>query len=150
MTTSLRLLYLLSLVFTTLALVPAGAHLMELAHKIRLGAEDYRTVQQIYRGWSLAGIFVIGALVCTLWLALALREQTPARTPAWIAFACVALTQVIFWSFTFPVNQRTQNWTTLPDNWSALRAQWEYSHAVSAILTLIAVVSLIVSLLRHS
>jgi hypothetical protein len=32
----------------------------------------------------------------------------------------------------------TQNWTVLPDNLQALRRQWEYSHAVNAVLNFLA------------
>jgi hypothetical protein len=35
----------------------------------------------------------------------------------------------------------------LPPNWEDLRAQWEYSHAVSAGLNLVALVALILSVL---
>jgi hypothetical protein len=62
-------------------------------------------------------------------------------------FLCIAGTQVVFWTFTFPANQATGNWTMLPENWMALRAQWEYSHAASAVLNLIALVALILSVL---
>jgi len=47
----------------TLALTPAFAHLLELPNKIKLSREDYRTVQQNYRGWSRTGFFVAGALL---------------------------------------------------------------------------------------
>jgi len=43
---------------------------------------------------------------------------------------------MIFYFFTYPVNVSTQNWTLMPDNWEALRRQWEYSHAVNAGITL--------------
>ena len=33
----------------------------------------------------------------------------------------------------------------LPDNWAALRRQWKYSHAVSAILDLVALIGVIIS-----
>jgi hypothetical protein len=50
--------------------------------------------------------------------------------------------QMIFWSFTFPTNQATENWTVLPSNWIELRRQWEYSHAAAAVLNLVAFLSL--------
>jgi hypothetical protein len=37
----------------------------------------------------------------------------------------------------------------LPDNWIELRRQWEYSHATSAILNLVALVLLILSALER-
>lgn len=39
-------------------------------------------------------------------------------------------------------NAATNQWTAMPDNLSALRAQWEYSHAAGAVLQLIAMASL--------
>jgi hypothetical protein len=50
---------------------------------------------------------------------------------------------------TYPANPVTNNWTTLPENWAELRRQWEFSHAASAILNLIALVMLILSILAR-
>jgi hypothetical protein len=30
------------------------------------------------------------------------------------AFLCMAGTQVLFWTFTYPANQQTRNWSVLP------------------------------------
>ncbi len=147
---NVRTLYFLSLLFAALALVPAGAHFAELPHKMKLGEAEYRIVQQIYRGWALFGIVVIGALLSTLALAVSLRRDPAAFTPALIALLCIVGTQVIFWTFTFPVNRMTVNWTAMPPDWAALRARWEYSHAASAVLNTAAVIALIVSVLRHA
>lgn len=137
----------LSLLFAALALAPALAHLLELPNKIGLPRDDYLTVQQIYRGWALLGIVVFGALLSALALAVMVRGRRKAFSLALTAFLCIAGTQVLFWTFTFPANQATGNWTTLPENWMALRTQWEYSHAASAVLNLIALVALILSVL---
>lgn len=137
----------LSLLFTALALAPALAHLMELPNKIGLSREAYLAVQQIYRGWALLGIVVIGAMVFTFVLAVLSRGRGRTFALALIGFLCIVGTQVIFWTFTFPANQATANWTTLPENWAALRTQWEYSHAASAVLNLVAFVSVALSVL---
>ena len=55
----------LSMACVALALVPAGAHLAELPHKVRLPARDYLVVQQLYAGRSLFGSVVSGALLST-------------------------------------------------------------------------------------
>jgi hypothetical protein len=143
-------IYALALLFAALALVPAGAHVAELVNKMQLSAAEYRTVQQIYRGWALFGIVVFGALGSTLVLALRVRGHTGAFRPALIALLCIAGTQAIFWTFTFPVNQATNNWTTLPPDWASLRAQWEYSHAAAAVLNVAALTALIRSVLRYA
>lgn len=142
-----RVLYFIALMLAALALAPAMAHLLELPNKIGLSEADYFTVQQIYRGWALLGIVVYSALLSTLALALGLRRDGAARTWALVAFLCIAGTQGIFWTWTYPANQATQNWTQVPADWPRLRSEWEYSHAASAGLNLLAVAALILSLL---
>jgi hypothetical protein len=142
-------IYFLSLLFAALALAPAMAHLLELPNKINLSREDYLTVQQIYRGWALLGFIVAGALLSTLALTITIRRERKAFIFALIAFLCIAGTQVIFWIYTYPANQATKNWTMLPENWMELRRQWEYSHATSAVLNLVAVITLILSVLAR-
>ena len=137
----------LSLLFTALALAPAMAHLLELPNKIHLSRDDYLTVQQIYRGWALLGIVVVGALVSTLALAIMSRVRK-GYTPALIGFLCIVGTQIVFWTFTFPANRETMNWTVLPEHWEALRTQWEYSHAASAGLNLAAFIAVALGVLK--
>jgi hypothetical protein len=144
-----RTIYFLSLLFAALALVPSMAHLLELPHKINFSHDEYLVAQQIYRGWNLLAIVVFGALISTLALTITVRHQKKAFIFALIAFLCIAGTQIVFWTYTFPTNQITNNWTTLPENWTALRRQWEYSHATSALLNLLAMVSLSVSVLAR-
>jgi hypothetical protein len=143
----MMLLRFIALLFAALALGPALAHLLELPNKIGLSREDYFAVQQIYRGWALLGIVVIGALLSTLALAIAARRRRSEFVPALVAFLCIAGTQAIFWTFTYPANQATANWTLLPEGWQTLRAQWEYSHAASAVLNLAAFVALLAAVL---
>lgn len=130
-----------ALLFTALALVPSGAHLLEFRSKIHLSSNEYLTVQRLYRGWALLGIVVVAALLATLALAFATRSQPQAFHAAIAAFACIVGTQLVFWLVTFPVNRRTANWSTLPRDWQRLRDRWEYSHVISAILNLAALVA---------
>ena len=138
----------LSLLFCALALAPALAHLLELPNKIGLPRDQYLVVQQIYRGWWMLGIVVFGALLSTLALTIAVRERPGELGPALTAFLCIVATQAIFWTFTFPANQQTANWTLLPDNWQELRMRWEYSHAASAMLNLAALIAVIIAVLK--
>ena len=114
-----------SLLFAALALAPALAHLLELPNKIGLSRADYLIVQQIYRGWALLGIVVLGALLSTLILTILIRKRPGKFGLSLVAFLCIVGTEVVFWTFTFPANQQTSNWTVLPENWETLRIQWE-------------------------
>lgn len=144
---TLKMFSFAGLLFTALALVPAMAHLLELPNKMALSREDYLTVQQIYRGWARVGFIVGAALISTLALTIKLRNHSTVFALALTAFLCIAGTQVIFWTFTYPANQATHNWTRLPEQWEELRRQWEYSHAASAGLNFIALISLMILVL---
>jgi len=145
--TTLQVIQFACVLFTALALGPALAHLLELPNKLRLSREAYLTVQRIYRGWQFVGIVVIAALIATLLLVL--RADGADFAPALVALLCILGTQVVFWTLTFPVNRRTKNWTTVPDDWVPLRNRWEYSHALAAVFNLTAVVSVAFAVLVH-
>lgn len=98
----------------------------------------YSISQKLYRGWHFLGVVVVAALLSTFALAIAMRSRTDQFAAAIVAFACVAATLLILWFFTYPVNRETVNWTRMPDDWTRLRLRWEYSHAASAILNLVA------------
>ena len=62
----------------------------------------------------------------------------------------LAATLASFFIWVYPTNQATDNWTTVPENWQALRAQWEYMHAINAGLTFAALVAAVLSALTWS
>jgi len=130
----------LAIVLTALALAPGGAHLFALINKIDLPREQYFAVQGIYRGWALLGIVLFGALAANLVLAITVRQQRIAFSFAVAAFACIAVTLLIFFIWTYPANVATSNWTVAPADWRELRVQWEYSHAINAVITFLALI----------
>ena len=134
----LRVTQFIAIILTALALVPAGAHLLELVHKITLDRAQYLTVQQLYRGWAFLGAVLIAALLANLVLTIRSRRQGRPMRLAAIATLLLAANLTIFFIWTFPANQATGNWTVMPADWEALRNQWEYSHAVNALLTFLA------------
>ena len=136
-------LHLVAILLTAISMSAGWAHLLELPNKMVLSHDDYLAVQQIYRGWAWLGFVVIGALVSTIALALVQRQQGERAGHSVVAALCIALSLVVFFSVTFPANQATQNWVMLPPNWETLRARWEYSHAVGALLYLVALASLV-------
>ena len=65
------------------------------------------------------------------------------------AAICIALSLVVFFTFAYPANVQTANWTVLPEHWEALRRRWEYSHAAGAGLYFLALSFLTISLLTR-
>jgi hypothetical protein len=136
---------LLAVVSVAMCLVPAGAHFFELANKMSMSPPEYMTVQKIYAGWSFFGIAVIAALLLTLMHAFMVRSDRTAFLLSLAAFLCLAATQGIFWTFTYPMNVASNNWTLTPADFEAARQQWEYSHATNAVLTFAALVAVATS-----
>lgn len=124
----LKIARFFSLLFVALVLAPAMAHLLELPNKIGLSREDYLVVQQIYNGWQLLGIVIYAALLSTLALTIMVRRQPRVFGLTLAAFVCVLAAHV-------------------PENWMALRARWEYSHAAGAVLNLIGFIMPVLSIL---
>jgi hypothetical protein len=143
----LKVTQFLASVLIALALVPAGAHLFALPNKIGLPQDQYFVVQNIYRGWALFGIVLFAALAASLVLTVLLRGAGAAFWLAFTGFLLIAATLAIFFIWTYPANQATNNWTEVPANWIALRAQWEYAHAVNAVLTFVALCLVTLSIL---
>src|SRR5215469_1125421 len=141
---------LLAVISVALCLVPAGAHFFELANKMSLSTAEYMTTQKIYAGWSFFGVALIAALLFTLTHTLMVRAQHMAFLLSLIALLCLGATQVIFWTFTYPMNAATNNWTVVPQDFEATRLQWEYSHAVNAVLTFVALVTITLSAFTYT
>lgn len=144
---ALRTVQFLAIIFTALALVPGGAHLFALPNKIGMGQAEYFTAQQIYAGWALLGIVLFAALFINLVHTVMVRGEYPAFRFALVALVLIAATLAIFFTWTFPTNQATANWTEVPASWRSLRTQWEYSHAVNAVLTFVALCSVTLAVL---
>lgn len=143
----IKALQFAAILCTAIAMAGGAAHLLELPAKMKLSRENYLAVQQIYRGWALLGIAVLAALASTSVLAAMLRDV---GMPFWFALASalsIALSLIVFFTVTFPVNRATQNWTVLPEHWEDLRKQWEYSHAAGALLYFAALAALCLSVL---
>src|SRR6516225_6118800 len=140
---------LLTVISVAICLIPAGAHFFELVNKMSLSTADYMTTQKIYAAWSFFGVAIIAAIVFTLVHTLMVRAQRTAFLLSLSALLLLAATQVIFWTFTYPMNVATNNWTVTPQDFEAVRRQWEYSHAVNAVLTFVAFVIITLSTLTY-
>ncbi|WP_246647335.1 hypothetical protein [Rhizobium laguerreae] len=135
---SLSAMRFLAVIITGLAFAAPAAHAFALLNKIGMAKADYFIAQQAYTGWWVVGLLLPLALLANIGNAVALRADGTAMMLSVAAAALIALNLVILMVFTQPANAATENWTVQPENWESLRAQWEYSHAVNAAVTLLA------------
>jgi hypothetical protein len=141
--------FFVALLASALVLGPALAHAFEMPAKMGLSREQYFVVQQIYRGWDKIAFLLFGqiaALLATAWLT---RREKRVLVPTLLAIAFVLGAQAMFWTYTYPANVATANWTVQPDNWEQLRRRWEYSHLVGAGLQLLALASLVIAVVSR-
>jgi hypothetical protein len=134
----LQVLQFVAVVLTALAFVPGGAHLFELLNKMGLPEQQYFIVQSIYRGWALFGVVIFAAIGANLLLSVVLWRRGKTFWLSLAAGLILTVTLLVFFSWTYPANQATNNWTVVTADWEHLRMQWELSHAANAILTLLA------------
>ena len=130
-----------ALLLTAIALIPAGAHVFEMSAKMKLGRDAYFVVQGLYRGWAFFGIAIVGSLLACL-VRVALPGSHRERLLSLFAALMIAISLVIFFSFVYPANQATKDWTAISANWKNLRYQWEWGHLAAAACTLGAFVTL--------
>jgi hypothetical protein len=145
-----EVLLFVALLSSAMTLGGALAHLFALPNKIGMPREDYFAAQAAYRGWSLLGLLLLVQLVSIVGVAALSRDQPRIFRPLVAAAIFLVAAQAVFWTFTFPTNVATENWTVAPDDWRHLRARWEYSHAVGALLQLLVTASLILAALRRA
>jgi hypothetical protein len=141
-------LFFVALLSAAIALGAALAHLLELPNKIAMPRDAYLATQQAYRGWAFLGLVLLVQLASILLTAWLSRRAPTVLWPLLAAAAFLLAAQAVFWTFTWPANVATANWTTLPDDRQRLRARWEYSHAAGALLQLLVSASLFLAVLR--
>jgi hypothetical protein len=129
----------LSTMSTAISMAAAVAHLMELPGKMRYEAPLYvRLHRTLYPTFGrTAGVAEIVSVVTTGALAWWVRKRRPEAFPSTAtAAACLAAAHIVFWALESPANRTMSGWLLdrIPSDWTNWRDQWEYSHAVRALL----------------
>ena len=140
------------MLFTALSLAPALAHLLEMPAKLGYdGPLWFRLQQSLYGpGFGTVGAFCeVAAVVTTVVLAILVRNRDHAFGWTALAASCMVAAHASFWIWIAPVNTVIASIPpeALPTNWTDLRTQWEYTHAVRAILEIAALAALAFSVL---
>jgi hypothetical protein len=128
-----RAWYLATLVLTTLLMGTSFAHTLEMPAKLVVDGPVWMLFQHtLYPFFAYVGAPVeLGSIFTAAGLAFLLRGQRQAFYMTAVAALCFAAAFGVWLGFTNPVNVETGQWTanSLPSDWTAWRAQWEYSHA---------------------
>ena len=142
-----NLLRLLAFVLAGLALIRPMMDLAALPSVIRLPKDDYAAVQYANQSWAWFELIQLASLFSIIGLFFFEREHNRVIWPIRGAFVAQLLIILLYIAFTLPINITTFDWTFFPDdNWAWLRIEWEYSHALSAIIGGISFVLLLLDL----
>lgn len=135
----IRAAILVSVWLGAIVLVPSGAHLLEMSHKLLMDRASYFSAQQMYLGWALFALPIIAKVILDGALAFRLRNKHRAAAyGALLSAILIGAGLIVFFVWVQPANVATENWAAQPSNWQALRHSWEYGHLAIAILTLLA------------
>jgi hypothetical protein len=140
---------LLSLVFTALILGGAFCHVLEMPVKLTLPGAQYTVVQQVYGAFGPAGaVLEPAAILSAMTLAFLVRRHR-SFVPAMVGAVTLVAALLVWATVVSPVNPHWASTApgTVPPDFLALRARWEWGHAAHAALLFLAFVALVVSVL---
>lgn len=147
----LKIWRFITVMFISLSMGMALCHLLELPAKMEYdGSLWLKLLHTLYPVFGTVGAaFEGGALLTTIVLSILVRHRKPSFQWTILGLMCIIATSICFWIWVMPVNLEMQNMTadTLPADWMQLRNQWEYAHAIRAVLQIIALGALLISLL---
>lgn len=102
-------------------------------------------VQQVYRGWALLGIVLVAAVLSNAVLAIPLLKASGTDAFRDYRGNSSGDDPDDLLELDIPGESSDRHWSVAPQNWEALRIQWEYSHAANAVLTFLALCATAVS-----
>lgn len=144
----------ITLMFVSLSMAMAFCHLLQLPPRMSYDAWLWRSTQSMYQhfGPPIGVIIESGAWILAAALAFIVRHCPRALWWTLLGAACMVLAHVAWWSFVFPVNNEMVKWTidTIPADWMRYRNQWEYTHAVRAVLQIVGLGALLISVLAET
>jgi hypothetical protein len=148
----LRLWRFSAIVLSALSMGLSFCHLLELPPKMLFDGQLWvtMTTKGLYSLFgSVGAVIEVGSLLMAIVLAFLLRGRGLVFSLT-LSGATLLVVALALWSiFIAPVNAELAQWTSIsfPSDWMRYRDRWEYTHAVNAIIKLIAFCSLVCSLL---
>lgn len=152
MTGTTRVSYAVSLLLVALTMGMLYAHVLEIGPKLHYPPELYLRLNNSLYAWfgpPLGAAIQTGALVATAVLAWLVRRQYRVRLLTTAAFVLQAAALGNYFARVEPVNVRFRALSSsqVPGDFLALRAHWEYGHALDFALFTAAFMLLVSALL---
>jgi Na+/melibiose symporter-like transporter len=146
----LRTWRFLTIILVSLSMAMAFCHLLQLPPRMSYDGAQWVTTQSLYQLFGTVGALIeAGALLLATVLLLAVWRRRPAFQWTLFGTVCLLVAHGAWWMFIAPVNAEIAMWTpdTIPADWMWRRSQWEYTHAVRAILEILGLSALLLSVL---
>lgn len=121
-----------ALVAIAMAATLGGA--LSLPARLQLQPSDYLMAQRLGHSALLVGVLGVLALAAAAVHSFLVRETTAAFAWSIVAVCGLAAAQIVFWAVAFPIIAVTQDWTVVPEDFEAVRHQWEYALAAAGAL----------------
>jgi uncharacterized membrane protein len=141
----------ITIMLTSLSLSPSVAHLLELPQRMKFDQQLWVKVtvfENVYRLFgSVGAIFETGAITAAIVLAFLVRKHRSAYYWTVGGAALLVIAFVSWILFVAPMNAEFAQWLThpIPANWTRYRDQWEYAHAINALIKLLGLSLLVFS-----
>ena len=151
--TFIRTLRFLTLILTSFSLSLSMTHLLELPQRMQFDQQLWIKVtvfENVYKLFgSVGAVFEIMAILTAIMLVFLVRKR--GSTFYWtLGGATFLVLAFISWIvFVAPMNVEFARWLTnpIPLDWIRYRDQWEYAHAVNAVIKIIGLSLLTISVL---
>jgi uncharacterized membrane protein len=143
----------ITLMLASLSLSPSIAHLLELPQRMKFDQQLWVKVtvfQNVYRLFgSVGAVFEIGAILAAMVMAFLVRKHRSVFYWTLGGAILLVLAFVSWILFVAPMNAEFAQWLTkpVPSDWTRYRDQWEYAHAINAVIKLLGLSLLVLSVL---
>jgi hypothetical protein len=150
----LRTLRFFALMFTALSMGTALSHFLEMPGKMTLDGHQWLLfLQRTYHPLITFGVyFEVAAVFNVVILAVYLRRRMPAFAWTLVAALCLIAADASYWIWIDPIGKSlvTLAAKALPAEWEEMRQQWELTHAARAAVDILALGSLVISVLADT
>ena len=143
----------ITLMLASFSLSLSMTHLLELPQRMQFDQQLWVRVtvfENVYKLFgSVGAVFEVTAILTAIVLAFLVRKH--GSTFYWTLGGAILLVLafVSFIMFVLPMNAEFAQWGTnpIPADWTRYRDQWEYAHAVNALIKIIGLSLLVISVL---